>query len=444
MRQLPLLLSVFICSLLSLTAQQATPDVQETLNALVAQNEVFNEGFTGFLLLDPENGRELYQFRADKYFTPASNTKLFTFYLADQVLQGQAPAIQYRDSGDSLHLSGTGYPLLYHPLFAGIDSLGPWLERQNKPLVFHENPATAPPRYGAGWSWDDFNDGYVYEQNLLPIYGNALTISRQKNETGVTILPPGLANQLEIVPDQSSRAYRSEFALDFKVAKRIFEQPYFELSRPLVVSPGLTAQLLHQKMGVDVRVSLQADTLLSSLENGYFEVSFPDTVYRRLLQDSDNFIAEQLLLLAATKRYGTADLDPLFAYARDSLLPELNLNRRQWVDGSGLSRYNQFTPRQMGQLLRKIYLHNGIERTQNLLSTGGISGTLQRRFANRAAPYVWAKSGSLRNVLCLSGLVRTATGRLLVFSFMHNNFPGKTGTHYQEMEKVLSWIHDNL
>lgn len=428
----------------TLFAQRSAADIQENLGALVARNSVFNEGFTGFILTDPENGRELYQFRADHFFTPASNVKLFTFYVADQVLQGKAPAVFYREESDSLHLSGTGYPLLYHPLFAEYDELGPWLAQRKQPIVYHDDPGLRPERYGSGWSWDDFNDGYVYERSLLPLYGNALTISRKQQETGVTILPPGLTDNLEVIEDQRSRAFRSEFSLDFKVAKRIFEQQRIDLTRPLPITPELTGKLLQEKIGRKVRVDLRADTLLSSPEPSYFEVSLPDTVFRRLLQDSDNFIAEQLLLLAATKHHGNAELAPLFTYARDTLFPELGIDRRQWVDGSGLSRYNQFTPRQMSQVMIKIYQRTGLERTQNLLANGGSSGTLQRVFDRKKATYVWAKSGSLRNVLCLTGLVQTAGGRLLAFSFMHNNFPGRNSIHYREMEKVLDWVYDNL
>lgn len=426
-----------------------TPRAQEELYKRIVTNQTFREGFTGFQLVDVAEGEEIFSFHADHYFTPASNTKLFSTYVAERVINGVAPALLYRESGDTVHLWGTAYPLLYHPFFAEFDSLRTWLENHPRQLVVHHPPESEIPRYGKGWSWDDFNDGYVYERSAFPVYANSLVLRREPYGTGVEILPPGFAKRLLIEDVSRPTAARPEMENRFTVSRRALGRSVFEVQRPLVTSAELTASLLVESLGRPVTIGEEPyPTTVNRPADGSsafsLPVGIPDTVYRRVLQNSDNFLAEQLLLLAAAKRYGQPDLPRLLAYARDTLLAPLKIIPRQWVDGSGLSRYNQFTPRQVTDLLRLMLRDWGVERTKDLLATGGVNGTLERYFGNGNKPYLWAKTGSLRNVLCVSGMVEARSGKTFVFSFMHNNFPGRGSDHYREMESVMKWVYENL
>jgi D-alanyl-D-alanine carboxypeptidase/D-alanyl-D-alanine-endopeptidase (penicillin-binding protein 4) len=93
-----------------------------------------------------------------------------------------------------------------------------------------------------------------------------------------------------------------------------------------------------------------------------------------------------------------------------------------WVDGSGLSRYNLFTPESIVHVLYKLYVEIPKERLFQFFPTGGVSGTLEDWYSGNPEPYLFAKTGSLSNNHCLSGYLLTKSGKILIFSFMNNHF----------------------
>ncbi len=116
-----------------------------------------------------------------------------------------------------------------------------------------------------------------------------------------------------------------------------------------------------------------------------------------------------------------------------------------WVDGSGLSRYNLFTPNTSITLLKKITDKiNDEERLHSLFPAGGVSGTLKRAYkTDNEKPFVWAKTGTLTNVYNQSGYIITRKGKKLIYSFMNNNFTRTTEEIRDEMARIITEIHNN-
>src|SRR5476651_2711643 len=74
------------------------------------QSQVSNDHFTGFALYDMDQKKMVFELNSDKYFTPASNTKLFTFYTCLKMLGDSIPGLRYVNRNDSLIFWGTGDP----------------------------------------------------------------------------------------------------------------------------------------------------------------------------------------------------------------------------------------------------------------------------------------------------------------------------------------------
>jgi D-alanyl-D-alanine carboxypeptidase/D-alanyl-D-alanine-endopeptidase (penicillin-binding protein 4) len=137
---------------------------------------------------------------------------------------------------------------------------------------------------------------------------------------------------------------------------------------------------------------------------------------------SNNFIAEQLAKCLGAEVYGAPGTWEKGARALETWLAERGMGDAQTVvaDASGLSARNRVSPATLVALLR--YAARDPDWGPELLaslSLGGRDGTLRERsLADRSG--VRAKTGHLRAVTSLSGVLPGSDGRALVFSVIVN------------------------
>lgn len=149
------------------------------------------------------------------------------------------------------------------------------------------------------------------------------------------------------------------------------------------------------------------------------------------LKRSNNTIAEILVksIGRETEDEGSwaAGLPAVAVYVRRL---GVDASQLRLTDGSGLSRGNRTTARQIGNLLRAVRRRTWFPAFNNALPLAGepdplVGGTLSARMRDTpAAGNVRAKTGSLTGVTALSGYVTDPRRRLLTFSILFNGYQG--------------------
>ena len=408
----------------------------------VEREPLYGGAFTGLALADAATGELLAARDAAKLFTPASNAKLLTLATALAWLPPDSvPALAYRYVGDTLRLWGLAYPLL------AADE-APYNQALRRRLAAHPGPVEVSvhgfaelPRFGAGWMWDDFAGGYQRERSGLPVYGNRVSAWRRSDSTWGTrpsflavraspVLPQGRLSR----PEGSNRLSASAKTPIPPPGSR----PADTLTVPLYAAQSLTAQLLEDWTGRPVRH--HADALPADWGSRVWRGEPRDTLLRRMMLPSDNFLAEQLLLSAGLFAHDLTDGDDIRRRATAEVLPATVAEQLRWADASGLSHYNLASPRALVAVLVDLYNAHDWDRLSRLLPAGGESGTtLANDYASAPGtpPYLYAKTGTLRHNHCLSGYLRADSGRILAFSLMHNHFPDGSRAYREAMARTL-------
>ena len=414
---------------------------------VLAAEPLYASAFTGLALADAATGESLATYDARKSFTPASNVKILTLATALAWLPPDSlPALAYRYVGDTLRLWGTAYPLLG----AGEGAYNREIRRR---LAEHDGPVEVSvhgfatlPRYGAGWMWDDYRGDYQRERSGLPVGGNRVRAWRRSDGTWSTA--PGFlaVSPSPVLP--KGRLSRDEGSNRLTASGKTAIPPPGSrradtLSVPLYEAQALAAQLLEDWSGREVRY--HADPLPEDWGTRVWRGLPRDTLLRRMMLPSDNFLAEQLLLQAGLFAYDLTDEGEIRRRAKAEVLPAAAATQVRWADASGLSRYNLATPAAVVAVLTDLQQRYGFPVVSRLFARGGeLGSTLARDYgaAPGEPPHLWAKTGTLRHVHALSGYLRADSGRLLAFAFLHNNFPGGSRAYREAMARTLERIRD--
>jgi D-alanyl-D-alanine carboxypeptidase/D-alanyl-D-alanine-endopeptidase (penicillin-binding protein 4) len=361
---------------------------------------------SGVMIKEMATGKVLFEKNADQYFMPASNTKLLTFLQANRILGNQIPSFKYRETKDTLFFWGTGDISNLHPSLKNT-ALRDFLAASSKVLVYGA-PLKPQPIFGTGWAWDDYNDSYSAEISDMPLYGNVVSFKAASKKW--QILPDAFEAVSKTGSTQEVRRNRlkNEFTLpELKTEK------YGNQDVPFITSPEMTTFLL-------------TDTLHKSVESmplavhpgaRIFYAGKMDSLYVAILHESNNAVAEQLLvMIAAEKGWDPAQvIENLKKEPGNEFLQDI-----RWVDGSGLSRYNLFRPKDFIYILEALSREVAPDRLHALLPEASKTGTMRNVQDLNDGVRIWAKSGSFGNTYNLSGYYLTKEGKTLTFSVMSN------------------------
>lgn len=448
----------------------------------------------GVKIVSLDTGKTLFEHDAGKYFSPASNSKLYTVALALDRLGGdyriktslysvnrpdpagllKGPLIVYGRGDPTINarLHGGDIYRALDPLVRALKQAG--VKRIAGDLIGDDSFIHGPP-YGSGWAWDDMQNYYGAEISALTINDNTLQV----------IVQPGASNgapcRIEVSPATQYLKVRNRTQTVAGGRRSLnFYRPieanelYVTGQLPLGDTNYVDDVTMHNPAGLfvsffrealarqGIRVSGRTRTAnwldqqanprdWSKLyELGHVESLPMRAIAREVQKPSQNLYTD--LLLAHIGALEQRKEGHWFQTTEDVGIRELRkfLERAgvprgavQFEEGSGLSRNNLTTPNATIALLQYMSRHAEAEAYQNALPIAGLDGTLRNRMKGTpAAGNVRAKTGTLRWAISLSGHVKSAAGERLIFSLMLNryNAPDNEPTGRAEIDKIAAML----
>ncbi len=449
------LLFLFLLPCLIFYSCSTQKQIGRTAKSSVFADSTIKNALIGISIYDAASGKYIYNHNGDKYFVPASNTKIITCYAGLKYLGDSLAGIKYLETADAIIITPTGDPTLLHPDYQKQPVID-FLKRVTKPLKIIDTVWKSDD-LGSGWSWDDFNNYYMAERSPLPVYGNILRWTQERGEgkpedslsfdQSVSIYSiPEVNWKVNFKPDppvrsfyvQRDRAENVYTITEGSEKKRTQEVPF--------VTHGVQSSLefLKDTIGKEIQLAignrqLATDDLTPASKLQTIYSQYLDSMLRPMMHRSDNFFAEQTLMMVSQVLLGYMD-DTRAAnkVINDDLkgIPQ----RPRWADGSGLSRFNLFTPQDFVFILNKMQGEFGMDRLKNIFPTGG-RGTLGNYYKTDSG-YIFAKTGSLSGVICISGYLYTKKNKLLIFSVLVNNHYGNTTSIRRSVERFVTGLRN--
>lgn len=156
-------------------------------------------------------------------------------------------------------------------------------------------------------------------------------------------------------------------------------------------------------------------------------------------QHSINLYAEHLNLAMSSKRGEELSIEQAAEELKSNLEKmQINTSGMFLKDGSGLSRFNAFSPAQMVALLNYMQTTSNKETFEVSLSVAGESGTLRRMFYDSpAAGKILAKSGYMERVRSYAGYINKSETERYTFCVIVNNYEGSAAGMKHHIKQLL-------
>ncbi|MDY7218817.1 D-alanyl-D-alanine carboxypeptidase/D-alanyl-D-alanine-endopeptidase [Denitrificimonas sp. JX-1] len=387
-------------------------------------------------------GRSAY-LNADVLINPASTMKLVTTYAALELL---GPAYQWKTEfltdgtvadgvlNGNLYLKGGGDPKLnMERLWMMLRDLrANGVRHVSGDLILDRNHFIAPPLNSFHDDSNQHNKPYLVEPDSLLVNFKAQRFIVRGEASGpkVVMEPPvgsiEIINNIKLQNTKSCSKESIKFAdhddgqtltltLNGSIAPGCRTQSYLAyLDHPRYAS-GIVRSIW-QELGGTI---LGNDMLGQTPKNATLLVRAfsPDVaeVIRDINKYSNNTMAKQLFLSIGAHYRTTADANDAVAARRviNGLLNRKNISTQGIFieNGSGLSRKERITSRQLGLMLQAAWKSPYAAEFIASMPLVGMDGTMRRRLKNTPAfGQAHIKTGTLRNVRATAGYSRDTNG----------------------------------
>jgi D-alanyl-D-alanine carboxypeptidase/D-alanyl-D-alanine-endopeptidase (penicillin-binding protein 4) len=435
--------TALVIAMLQFTACSMQQKLQKAANQNILEAGNLSGAHIGIHVYDPASNASLFSYQSNKYFVPASNTKIVTCFSAMQYLGDSVLAAQIASTDSGMHVYASGDPTFLQPEYATHPLLNV-LKTTNK-IYLHTPSFTAKP-FGQGWSWDDYDASYMPSRSAFPMYGNVVRFA--KNAGQVTVKPSFFKDSTKGINATINKGFgvtrqmaSNQFLVQPTAGNTTLEEIPYRTSNWTTAPLVLEASLLSEALGGTKVIALDAARETNAPATATKIYSRPlDSLLKPLMHRSDNFYAEQALLMVGKGLHQSFDDKKTIAYLLANDLSDL-AQKPTWVDGSGLSRYNLFTPENFTSILHKMYKAYSFERLQNIFPTGGeAGGTLSSNYKNLNGK-IFAKTGTLSGQVALSGYLITKKGKTLIFSVLVNNHTTTASNVRKAVEQFIQVLY---
>jgi D-alanyl-D-alanine carboxypeptidase/D-alanyl-D-alanine-endopeptidase (penicillin-binding protein 4) len=471
MRRLALLLTLLLVAP-SLAEPTTRPGSAHDIGPII--NRLADTGATvAARVVDLETGEVLFEQLPDKPMIPASNMKLPVSAAAldrlgrvgdDGVLYGDLTTT-YRLVGEHLWVLGSGDPATGDPtiakengesIYAEFDAVAAKLkERGITELagIWYADNALGGERVHPTWERGDLIFWYACPVSGLAFNNNCIDVVATPAELGepATLeVTPMTTDSVHVVNLTRSTEFegmdvsieRTHIAPVYAVVGDVHARREF-ISRP-VTDPGaffadvLATRLREQGVAVgdDVRPAEDPQPDGQMIH----EVNRPlSPVLRRVNTNSQNLFAEALC-----RKLGDDGSWETGGAAVAKFLAGAGIDAEGFraADGSGLSRANRVSVRQLSDLMAFMAAHEHADVFEESLSIGGQTGTLARRFRGTDGR-VRGKTGFISGVRALTVLITTDSGRELVASILYNDIPGRVRPYQDLQDEAVMFLMDD-
>ncbi|MCK9205069.1 MAG: D-alanyl-D-alanine carboxypeptidase/D-alanyl-D-alanine-endopeptidase [Bacteroidales bacterium] len=456
-------------------------------NPLVVQLETFLKDSAllhaslSYCFLDATNDSLIASCNAELSLVPASTMKLFITAAALEIL---GPETRFRThllyegtiSNHTLHgniiIKGGGDPTFcmgeqtMKILFTnwsnaikklGIDSVDGSIIGDGRIFDSEYIPYT--------WTWGEINMGYCAAASGLSVNGNIYQLFFEPFKE------KRFASDLKkVIPYIPEEAYYNRV-----VETETDEEDIFLVGHPLTNRKTIMGIVNKEKKEVSIVAAISNPPLAAATEffnslarNGVhisgkaWSVTDSDSLMDRLKKASPVHVTMVASPTVAAIVHTTNQAS--YNFFAENLLKHIGLNvshhggteagalavRRFWqskgmdmggfamFDGSGISRFNTVTARQLIWLLSYMRTAHTSADFLTSLSVAGVSGTLRTMCINSAAEgNVQAKSGTMSRVKSYTGYAKTKTGRTVIFAIIVNNFEGPSAEIKQKIGQIM-------
>ena len=347
------------------------------------------------LVSDPQ-GQILFSKHAEKKLIPASTLKIFTSLVALHFLGSdyRFPTEFYLDEHSNLKIKGYGDPLLISEVVAKISQILAILLRNTQPMndlvlddTYFKQPLTVPGITSSPQPYDAPNGALCVNFN---------TVNFERKAEGYVSAEPQTP-LLPYVIEKIKELKLNRGRIVFSHNKNEITIYAGELFRYFLQNEGIRFKG-KVKLG---RINNRNDKLIFK----YHSVSSLDQIVAKLLEHSNNFVTNQLLIAAGAQALDSpGTLAKGVALASDYAKNELAIENMTIAEGSGISRNNRISAFQMDRVLQKFLPYHHLMRREGS---------------------EFYKTGTLYGISTRAGYIETANGELYRYVILLNT-PGKS------------------